>query len=99
MLYAISGFDAPNSLEQRLALRPAHLERLQALQTEGRLVIAGPHPLIDAPDLSAGVSGSLIIAEFASLEAAHAWADADPYLAGGVYERVDIRPFIKALPK
>jgi uncharacterized protein YciI len=99
MLYAISGFDAPRSLERRLALRPAHLERLQALQAEGRLVIAGPHPLLDAPDLSGGVSGSLIIAEFATLEAARSWADADPYLSGGVYERVDVRPFIKALPK
>lgn len=99
MLYVIVGDDRPNSLEQRLAARPAHLERLQALQAEGRLLLAGPCPAIDAPDPGpAGFSGSVIIAEFASLEAARAWADADPYIAAGVYEKVSVRPFKKALP-
>lgn len=99
MLYVIVGDDRPNSLEQRLAARPAHLERLQALQADGRLLLAGPCPAIDAPDPGpAGFSGSVIIAEFASLEAARAWADADPYIAAGVYEKVSVRPFKKALP-
>lgn len=99
MLYAIIAEDRPNSLEKRLAARPAHLERLNALVAEGRLVIAGPCPAIDSPDPGpAGFSGSLIIAEFASLEAARTWADADPYIAAGVYEKVVIKPFKKALP-
>ena len=99
MLYAIIGEDRPGSLEQRLAARPAHLERLLALQAEGRLVLAGPCPAIDSPDPGpAGFSGSLIVAEFASLEAASTWADADPYIAAGVYEKVTIKPFKKALP-
>lgn len=99
MLYAIIAEDRPNSLEKRLAARPAHLERLNALVAEGRLVIAGPCPAIDSPDPGpAGFSGSLIVAEFASLEAARAWADADPYIAAGVYEKVVIKPFKKALP-
>ena len=99
MLYAIIGEDRAGSLDQRMAARPAHLERLQALQAEGRLILAGPCPAIDSPDPgSAGFSGSIIIAEFASLEAARAWADADPYVAAGVYEKVTIKPFKKVLP-
>lgn len=99
MLYAILGRDAPNRLEQRLAVRPAHLERLNALLSEGRLVLAGPLPAIDSPDPGpAGFQGSLIVAEFASLDEARAWADADPYVAAGVYAGVDIYPFRKVLP-
>lgn len=99
MLYAIIGEDRAGSLEQRLATRPAHLERLQALQAEARLVLAGPCPAIDSPDPGpAGFSGSIIIAEFASLAAAQAWADADPYVAAGVYAKVVVKPFKKALP-
>ncbi|MDD5241863.1 MAG: YciI family protein [Sulfuricella sp.] len=99
MLYAITGEDATNSLEKRLAARPAHLARLQALQQDGRLVLAGPFPSIDSPDPGpSGFSGSLIVAEFESLETARAWADADPYAAAGVYERVVVKPFKKVLP-
>jgi uncharacterized protein len=99
MLYAIIGEDCASSLELRLASRPAHLERLQALQAEARLILAGPCPAIDSPDPGpAGFSGSIIIAEFASLAAAQAWADADPYVAAGVYRQVTVKPFKKALP-
>ncbi|QKV57238.1 MAG: YciI family protein [Dechloromonas sp.] len=99
MLYVIIGEDTPGTLEQRLAARPAHVERLLALQAEGRLIIAGPCPAIDSPDPGpAGFSGSVIIAEFASLAAAQAWAGADPYVATGVYEKVTVKPFKKALP-
>jgi uncharacterized protein YciI len=99
MLYAIIAEDLPGSLEKRLAARPAHVERLKALLAEGRLVIAGPHPLIDAEDPGpAGFSGSLIVAEFASRELALAWASADPYVAAGVYGKVTVKPFRKALP-
>lgn len=99
MLYAIIGEDVPGSLERRLAARPAHLERLHALQDAGRLIVAGPCPAIDSPDPGpAGFSGSVIIAEFESLAAAHAWANADPYVAAGVYAGVVIKPFKKALP-
>lgn len=99
MLYAITGEDHPGSLEKRLAARPAHLERLQALQAAGRLLLAGPFPAIDSPDPGpAGFSGSLIVAEFASLADAQAWADADPYVAAGVYARVTVRPFRRVLP-
>lgn len=99
MLYVIIGEDRPGSLEQRLAARPAHLERLLALQAEGRLILAGPCPAIDSPDPGpAGFSGSVIIAEFASLVAAQSWADADPYIAAGVYDKVSVKPFKKALP-
>jgi uncharacterized protein YciI len=99
MLYAIIAEDVPGSLEKRLAARPAHVERLKALVAEGRLVIAGPHPLIDAEDPGpAGFSGSLIVAEFASRELALAWASADPYVAAGVYARVTVKPFRKTLP-
>ena len=99
MLYAIIGEDRAGSLEQRLAARPAHLERLQALQAEARLILAGPCPASDSPDPGpAGFSGSIIVAEFASLAAAQAWADADPYVAAGVYEQVSVKPFKKVLP-
>lgn len=100
MLYAIVGEDHPGSLDKRLAARPAHLERLEALQAEGRMVLAGPCPAIDASDPGpAGFSGSVIVAEFASLEAAQAWADADPYVAAGVYARVSVKPFKQVFPK
>ncbi len=99
MLYVIIGEDCPNSLDSRMAARPAHLERLQALVADGRLILAGPCPAIDATDPGpAGFSGSVIIAEFASLEAAKSWADADPYIAAGVYQSVTVKPFKKALP-
>ncbi|MCB1770764.1 MAG: YciI family protein [Candidatus Competibacteraceae bacterium] len=99
MLYAILGRDAPNRLEQRLSVRPAHLERLNALLSEGRLLLAGPLPAIDSPNPGpAGFQGSLIVAEFASLDEARVWADADPYVAAGVYVGVDIYPFRKVLP-
>lgn len=99
MLYAIVGQDTPDSLERRLAARPAHLERLQALQTAGRLVLAGPFPALDGDDPGpAGFSGSLVVAEFDSLAAAPAWADADPYVTAGVYAGVSVKPFKKVLP-
>lgn len=99
MLYVIIGEDQPGTLDQRLAARPAHLERLLALQAEGRLIIAGPCPAIDSPDPGpAGFSGSVIVAEFDSLAAARAWADADPYVAAGVYGTVTVKPFKKVLP-
>ena len=99
MLYAIVGEDQPNSLAARLAARPAHLERLGVLQNEGRLLLAGPCPAIDAPDPGpAGFTGSLIVAEFASLDAAKIWADADPYVEAGVYASVSVKPFKKVLP-
>lgn len=99
MLYVIIGDDVAGSLENRMAARPAHLERLLALQAEGRLILAGPCPAIDSPDPGpAGFSGSVIIAEFASLAAAQDWADADPYVVAGVYATVSVKPFKKALP-
>ena len=99
MLYAIIAEDTPGSLEKRLAARPSHLERLYALQAEGRLILAGPCPAIDSPTPGpAGFSGSIIIAEFASLAEAEAWAKADPFVAIGVYAKVDVKPFLKALP-
>ena len=99
MLYAVIAEDAPGSLAQRLAARPQHLARLNALQAAGRLVLAGPFPAIDAADPGpAGFSGSLIVAEFASLEEARAWADADPYVAAGVYAGVTVKPFKRVLP-
>jgi uncharacterized protein YciI len=100
VLYAIVGEDVPNSLENRLAARPAHLARLTELDAAGRLVLGGPCPAIDSPDPGpAGFSGSLIVAEFDSLAAAQAWADADPYVAAGVYGRVAVRPFKQVFPK
>ncbi len=99
LFYAIVGEDVPDSLEKRLAARPQHLERLKALQSEGRLLLAGPFPTIDSPDPGpAGFSGSLIVAAFTDLAAARAWADADPYVAAGVYRRVSVNPFKKVLP-
>lgn len=99
MLYAIISEDVENSLEKRLPVRPAHLQRLQALKDEGRLVLAGPHPAIDNNDPGpAGFSGSLVVAEFSSLDAAQQWADADPYIAAGVYASVKVKPFRKVLP-
>ena len=94
MLYLIYAQDVPNSLENRLSVRPAHLTRLQALRDEGRLVIAGPNPAIDSNDPgSAGFSGSTVIAEFASLADAQAWAKQDPYVAAAVYADVTVKPF------
>ena len=99
MFYAIIGEDLAGTLDQRMAARPDHVARLQALQAEGRLLLAGPCPAIDSPDPGpAGFSGSIIIAEFASLDAAKVWANADPYVAAGVYEKVTVKPFKKVLP-
>lgn len=99
MLYAIISEDVNNSLERRLAARPDHVARLEALRDEGRLVLAGPHPAIDSEDPGeAGFSGSLVVAEFDSLKAAQAWADADPYMIAGVYAGVTVKPFKKVLP-
>lgn len=99
MLYAIIADDAPNSLERRVAARHLHLARLTAMQAAGRLVLAGPFPAIDSPDPGpAGFSGSLIVAEFDSLESAQAWADADPFVSAGVYAQVTVRPFRQTLP-
>ena len=99
MLYAIIAEDVTNSLQDRLAARPKHLERLTALQVQGRLILAGPHPAIDTEDPGeAGFSGSLVVAEFDSLEDAKAWADADPYVTAGVYANVTIKPFKKVFP-
>ncbi len=99
MLYAIISQDVDNSLDQRLAARPDHLARLQQLQNEGRLVLAGPHPAIDNEDPGeAGFTGSLVVAEFASLAEAQTWADADPYRAAGVYAQVQVKPFKKVFP-
>ncbi|ASL25988.1 YciI family protein [Azotobacter chroococcum] len=99
MLYAIIATDAANSLDKRRGARPAHLARLQQLKEEGRLVLAGPHPAVDSPAPGpAGFSGSLVVAEFDSLEAARSWAEADPYCAAGVYADVKVKPFNKVLP-
>ena len=99
MLYAIISRDRAESLNDRLSARPDHLRRLEALRDAGRLVLAGPHPAIDSPDPGpAGFSGSLVVAEFDSLEEARAWADADPYVTAGVYADVTVKPFRKVLP-
>lgn len=99
MLYVLIGTDVPDSLERRRAARPAHLARLKALVEEGRLFAAGPTPAIDSPDPGpAGYSGSIVIIDFPSLEEARAWADADPYVAAGVYASVEVRPYVKVLP-
>ena len=99
MLYAIIAQDNENTLEKRLAARPAHVERLQALLAEGRLVLAGPHPAIDSEDPGpAGFSGSLIVAEFTSQQDAQDWANADPYVEAGIYSQITIKPFKKVLP-
>lgn len=99
MLYAIISQDVADSLEKRLSARPAHLERLTDLQQQGRLILAGPHPAIDSEDPGKdGFTGSLVVAEFDSLTDAQAWADKDPYIEAGVYEKVIVKPFKKALP-
>jgi uncharacterized protein YciI len=99
MLYMIVAEDVENSLEKRLAARPAHLARLTELQNQGRLLLAGPFPAIDSVDPGpAGFTGSLIVAEFANLEAAKTWAEADPFVSAGVYANVTVKPFRKTLP-
>ncbi len=99
MWYAIISEDVDNSLERRLSVRPAHVARLQALVDDGRLLLAGPHPAVDSEDPgAAGFTGSLVVADFQSLEDARAWADADPYCGAGVYARVTVKPFRKVLP-
>ena len=99
MLYAIIGEDREDSLEARLEARPEHLARLKALQDEGRLILAGPHPAVDCEDPgAAGFTGSLIVAEFPDLEAAKAWVDEDPYTTTGVFTSVNVKPFRKVLP-
>lgn len=99
MWYAIISEDTENSLEKRKAARPAHLQRLQTLQDQARLLIAGPHPAIDSPDPGpAGFTGSLVIAEFSSQAEAQRWARTDPYFEAGVYARVIVKPFNKVLP-
>jgi uncharacterized protein len=99
MLYAILSEDLPGALPRRLEARAAHLARLKALQEAGRLVLAGPHPAIDSEDPGpAGFTGSLVVAEFATREAAIAWASEDPYAVAGVYARVTVKPFRKVLP-
>ena len=99
MWYAIISEDVENSLAKRLEARPAHLQRLQDLKDDGRLFAAGPHPAIDSLEPGeAGFTGSLVIAEFASLTDAQQWADADPYVAAGVYQQVTVKPFKKVLP-
>ncbi|MBT8058029.1 MAG: YciI family protein [Gammaproteobacteria bacterium] len=100
MWYAIYSRDRAGSLENRLNARPAHVERLQALLNDGRLLLAGPRPAIDSPDPGpAGFLGSLVVAEFDSLQDAQDWADADPYVAAGVYESVEVTPFLRVMPK
>ncbi len=99
MLYVLIGEDAPGTLDQRLAARPEHVARLQALQADGRLILAGPCPAVDSPNPgAAGFTGSVIIAEFPSLADAEAWAAADPYVTGGVFTRCTVKPFRKTLP-
>ena len=99
MFYAIISQDIQDSLEKRLSVRTDHIARLKALEDEGRLLIAGPHPNIDGEDPGpAGFSGSLIVAEFNSLEEAQSWADADPYIAAGVYEKIVVKPFKRDFP-
>ncbi len=100
MLYAIIAEDIPNSLELRKQARPAHLQRLQNLQDEGRLVLAGPHPAVDAEEPGpAGFTGSLIVAEFSDLKAASDWAAADPYQLAGIYAHITVKPFKKVFPQ
>lgn len=99
MLYMICATDVEGSLDKRLQARPAHLERLHQLKSEGRLILAGPFPAIDSPDPGpAGFTGSLVVAEFGSLEDAQSWANDDPYVAAGVYESVAVKPYKKVLP-
>lgn len=99
MLYAIIGHEALDGLERRRHARPAHLARIRALQDEGRLVLAGPMPAIDSPEPgAAGHAGSLVIAEFDSLDAAREFANGDPYVVEGVFRAVDVRPFVQVAP-
>ena len=99
MLYAIISRDVENSLALRQQARPSHIDRLEILKNEGRLILAGPHPAVDNDDPGeAGFTGSLVVAEFESLVAAQSWADEDPYMAAGVYESVTVKPFKKVLP-
>ena len=99
MLYAIIAQDVENSLQDRLKARPDHLKRLQDLQDQGCLILAGPHPAIDSEDPGqAGFTGSLVVAEFESLQAAQHWADTDPYVTAGVYAQVNVKPFKKVFP-
>ncbi|HKV96930.1 MAG TPA: YciI family protein [Gammaproteobacteria bacterium] len=99
MWYAILSEDVNGSLARRGPARSAHVQRLETLKQQGRLLVAGPHPAIDAPAPGpAGYSGSLVIADFASLGEAQAWADTDPYVAAGVYAKVAVKPFLKTLP-
>lgn len=99
MLYSIFAYDVENSLPLRVSARPEHIQRLEDLEASGRLLLAGPNPAIDNNDPGeAGFTGSLIVAEFDSLEAAQEWAKADPYVAAGVYDHVDVKPFKKVLP-
>lgn len=100
MFYAIIAEDAPDSLDRRLRARPEHLRRLQALQDEGRLLLAGPHPAVDSEDPGpAGFTGSLIVADFRSLDDAQEWADGDPYAAAGVYANIVVKPFKRVFPQ
>ncbi|MCK5831737.1 MAG: YciI family protein [Methylococcales bacterium] len=100
MLYAILSEDVADSLEKRKSARPAHLKRLQDLQDEGRLIIAGPHPAIDSNTPGeAGFTGSLVIAEFSSIQEATGWADIDPYVTTGVYDKVSVKPFNQVYPQ
>ncbi|MCH8530565.1 MAG: YciI family protein [Saccharospirillum sp.] len=99
MWYSIVSQDVPDSLQQRMAARPHHLARLEALKSAGKLLVAGPNPAIDSENpAQAGFTGSVVIAEFDSLEAAQQWADEDPYIAAGVYSEVRVKPFKKVLP-
>jgi len=99
MLYAIISQDVENSLEKRMSVRPDHIKRLQELKEQGRLILAGPHPAIDNNEPGpAGFTGSLVVAEFESLETAQTWANNDPYLKSGAYESVVVKPFKKVLP-
>jgi len=100
VLYAIISEDVADSLDKRLSVRPAHLQRLQALQDAGRLVLAGPHPSIDSDNPgAAGFTGSLVVAEFDNLTDAQQWADVDPYISAGVYAKVTVKPFKKVFPQ
>lgn len=99
MLYVLMGEDAPATLDKRMAARPAHLERLEALRDQGRLIVAGPMPAIDSPDPGpAGFTGSLVIAEFDTIEAAKTWLAQDPYVTKGVFARTSVFPYKKVLP-
>ncbi|MGI9236599.1 MAG: YciI family protein [Woeseiaceae bacterium] len=99
MWYAVISEDHENTLEKRISVRPEHLARLQALQDEGRLLLAGPHPAVDSPDPGpAGFTGSLVIVDFPTLDDAKEWADNDPYVAVGIYKKVTVKPFRKVLP-